>query len=394
MNRRKWRKLFRDPVAFYRDARGLAPLRARVAPLQAWLLRSPWLSGTGMVLLLVIFYWGVWASDRYESVSHLVIERAEHTGGGAFDVGVLLAGGGSNSRDLYLLRDYLTSADMLALLDQKLGLRVHYSDRGRDMFSRMPAGASREDFLRHYQLRVRAEIDDMTGILYLKVQAYTPEMAKAIADAVVAEGERYMNVIGQRMALEQVAFIEAQAAEMGERADAARRKALEFQNANRLASPQAAMESLSAAIGGMEQEISSLRAERMRLASYLSAQSPDVVQIDARIRALEQQVANDRARLAAPGGNKLNAVTEAYASLQREAEFAAELYRSTLTAFEKLRVDATRKLKYVAILQQPTLPEEALYPRRLYSILTFTVVLLLLAGIFRLIQTVIREHKD
>lgn len=390
---RKLRKLLREPRAFIRDAKAKRFLLQLEGAARRLVVARPWVVALGSFFLLAVVYWGLIASDRYVSVAHLVVERAEVSGGGPLDVGALLGGGGG-ARDLYLLRDFLLSADMLEVLDRDLQLRAHYESREWDVFSRLSATASREDYLEYYRARVHADINDMTGILELKVQAYTPGMANAVALAIVKEGEQYINAISQRMASEQVRFIEGQAAEMSKRAEEARRRVIEFQNANRLASPQAAMESLSAAISGMEREVSVLRAERIRMASYLSPTSPDIVQIDARIKALEVQVASDRARLAAPGGNKLNAVTEAYASLQREAEFAVTLYRSALTALEKARVDVTRKLKYVAILQRPTMPEEAQYPRRMYNLLSFAIVMMLLAGIFRLIQTVIREHRD
>jgi capsular polysaccharide transport system permease protein len=77
-----------------------------------------------------------------------------------------------------------------------------------------------------------------------------------------------------------------------------------------------------------------------------------------------------------------------------DLEFATDLYRSSLAALEGARVEASRKLKHLIVIESPSLPEEALYPRRLYSMTTLLVFLVLLYGIGRLTAATIKDHKD
>ena len=51
-------------------------------------------------------------------------------------------------------------------------------------------------------------------------------------------------------------------------------------------------------------------------------------------------------------------------------------------------------LKQVSILQSPSLPEYATEPRRIYNALVTLLVGVLLAGIVKLLEGIVRDHVD
>ena len=109
--------------------------RGRIGRLAA---RNKLITFAVIASVLCSVYWLFWASNRYVSESHIVIERTSLAGGQTMDFSSLLSGTMSGSRaDQLLLRDYLRSMDMLVKLDAALNLRAHYSDRKRDVFSRL-----------------------------------------------------------------------------------------------------------------------------------------------------------------------------------------------------------------------------------------------------------------
>lgn len=364
----------------------LVPALVRHGPLRASLIAS----------VLAAMYWGFFASDRYVSEAHVVIQRTELAGGQTVDFGGLLPGVGNVGRsDQLLLRDHLLSVDMLEKLDAKLKLRDHYSDTSRDALARLwKRDAPLERFHRHYLSRVGIEFDEYSGVLILRAQAYDPETAQAIGARLVDEGERYMNRLAHGLAQEQVAFLERQVAEMSRRAIEARQAVLAFQNQEGLISPQTTAESRSAIIGKLEAQLADLQAKRTTLLGYLAASAPAVVDVNLQIAAMEKQIAQEQARLAAPGGQTLNTTIEEFQRLQLAAEFTQEVYKTALVALEKGRVEATRTLKKVSVLQSPTLPQYPLQPRRLYNTVVFALVALLLAGVVHLLGAIIRDHKD
>lgn len=346
--------------------------------------------------LLALVYWGLIASDRYVSEAHVIVQRTDMASSQSVDFSSLISGvaGGSHA-DQFLLRDYLLSVDMLKKLDAKLDLRGHYSDTGNDILSRMwDADEELELFYRYYLSRVSIEFDERAGILVIKAQAYDPKTATAIATMLVHEGERYMNELAHRLANEQVEFLERQVELRNREALQARQSVMAFQNQNGMVSPQGTVESMAATINKLESQLTELKASRGALLGYLSTNAPAVVKLNLQVEAIEKQIGREQSRLAAPDGSPLNIAVEEFQRLQMTADFAQDVYKTALVALEKGRVEATRIIKKVSILQEPTEPQYPLEPRRLYNLVVFILAALILAGIVHLLAAIINDHKD
>lgn len=345
--------------------------------------------------LLTALYWGFIASDRYVAEARVIIQRSDLAGGQAMDFSSLLTGtGGTNRADQLLMRDHLLSLDTLRKLENSLQLRQHYSSQG-DLLSRLwDAQAPLELFLEHYRSRVDVELDDYAGVLSIHAQAYTPQMAQAIAAALVAEGETTMNAMAHALARDQVDFLEQQVTQLQGRAQAARKALLQYQNSKGLLSPQATAANVAAIVNSLEGQLADLQTRRTSLLAYLQPGSAGVVELSQQIAAVQKQIAVENARLVAPGGKTLNASVEEFQRLELEAQFAQDVYKSALMALEKGRVEATRTLKKVSVLQSASLPEHPLRPRRLYHLLVFVLSIFLLAGVLQLLTAIVRDHRD
>jgi capsular polysaccharide transport system permease protein len=77
-----------------------------------------------------------------------------------------------------------------------------------------------------------------------------------------------------------------------------------------------------------------------------------------------------------------------------ELTFAQDFYKAALTALEKGRMDATRMLEKVSVLQAPTLPEYPMEPRRIYNSLVTLLFAVIVAGILKLLESIVRDHTD
>jgi len=352
--------------------------------------------------LLVAFagtvYWTLIAADRYVSETHVIVQKADLNVAQSLDFSVLLGsiGGSDSHQDQMLLRDYLLSVDMLRKLDDRLGLREHYSDSDYDLFSRMWSVDEPIEWLHWYFLkRVSVEYDEYSGVLMINAQAFTPEMALAITEMMVSEGERFMNELSHRLASEQVAFLEEQIERLEQRAQAARNAVIQFQNQSEMVSPQAALESRVALIGKLEATRADLQTKLSAMKAYLVDNNPAIEQINQQIAAIQKQVEQEQRELASTQqGATLNRRLEQYQRLELEATFAEETYKSALTALEAGRVEASRKLKKVSVLQTPTLPEYPQKPERFYNSVVFILFSMMAAGLVHLMAAVVRDHKD
>ena len=77
-----------------------------------------------------------------------------------------------------------------------------------------------------------------------------------------------------------------------------------------------------------------------------------------------------------------------------QADVALDAYKLALSAVEASRISATRKLQNLVVIEPPSMPDNAEYPRRWYSLLTLLVGSLLILAVVRLVLATIQEHQD
>ncbi|NNJ84352.1 MAG: chain-length determining protein [Gammaproteobacteria bacterium] len=345
-------------------------------------------------IVLVSAYWFFWASDRYVSESNVVLESPQIS----LEIlasSSILGSQGVGARDMLLLRDHLLSVDMLRTIDRALGFREHYANRTIDYFSRLGGiQVPIEELYDYYLGRISVELDEYAQVLRIRVQAFAPGMAHRIATFLLENGEAHMNAMGQRLAEEQVRFLERQVEELNDRFNTARRILIDYQNENGLVSPSGVVESLSQLVANLEVQLANLKAKRAALVSFQSPKSPEVLRVDSEIDALKQQITQGLARMAQKSGGALNVMSSEYQTLELKAQFAQESYAGALAALESTRIDAARKLKQVSILQTPTLPEYPMEPERLYNTVVFAIITLFLGLIYHMLLMIIEDHRD
>lgn len=343
---------------------------------------------------LALVYWSLIASDRYISEANVVLESPQ-IAAPTLSFESLFSGGGGGSGDMLLLRDHLLSVDMLKILDQQLDLRGHYSDGSIDFLSNLnDRDAPIEDLHEYYLKRIEVELDDYAQVLRIKISAFTPEMANRIANRLLVEGEKHMNAMGQRLAEEQVNFLEQQVAKLRLELDEASDKLLAYQNENGLISPTGTVETISAVVASLEGQLANTKAKKSAMLSYLSPKSAEVLRVESEIDALQQQIKIEQGRMTQASGNALNRLSSEYQDLDMQMKFALESYSGALAALQGTRIEAARKLKQVSVLQSPTLPEYAVEPKRLYNITVFFIVALFLGLILHMLVMIVKDHRD
>jgi capsular polysaccharide transport system permease protein len=356
-------------------------------------LKHPYWALSIAATFVVSVYWTLWATERYVSEAHVVLQSAQ-IAAPTFNFASILKGG-SSSHDLLMLRDHLMSVDMLKKLDASLNLREHFADRHIDRFARLRSSdVPLEELHRYYQRRIRVQMDEYAQVLRVQAQAYEPAMAQAMVNALLREGEAHMNQMGQRLAAEQVRFIEIQVEALNQRLGAARERLLAYQNIHGLVSPTSTVESLSAVVAALEGELAKTTARRHAIGASQSERSADMIRLNHEIAAIESQIQSVRLRMAASSDGALNRLSADYETLRYETEFAREMYASALAALENTRVEAARTLKQVSVLQTPTMPEYPTEPRRLYNMTVFGILSTLTALIAHLLVAIIRDHRD
>lgn len=386
---RKIRKLGKEPKRFFIDSSGY-----KIAH-RSWQKSLKLGSFLWVVLCfsIAVLYFGFMASDRYVSRAELMIKQADQIKM-LPDALSMLGIGGSNHQDVLLIQDYLKSWDMLAKLDKELALKKHYQSDGADYFSRLPEGVSREDFIDYYRKHLTLHLDELSGVLTVELQTFDPQYGQQVVALMLKESERFINKLGHQVALDQLAFVEKEVDRAYQRLQDEKAKVLAFQNSHQLISPESTSSARLGVVSQIEGELVRQQAELKQLRSYMKDSAPAVVSVQSRVDALTRQLEQERAKLTGQDKDAMNEITAGYMDVQTQATLAADLYKTGLISLEQARIEAYRKLKHLLVITQPTLAEDAEYPRRLYNLATVGVLLCLFYGLIVMGLATLREHQD
>ncbi|TLM79998.1 hypothetical protein ACONUD_01090 [Microbulbifer harenosus] len=364
----------------------------------AWIKR---LSGATAFVLLPLLavsaYYLFWVSDRYVSTTQLIVKDNSSNQGMSSSLGFLVPGMGSDNQDAFLVVNYIQSLDMALYLDDTLKLAEYYKSDQYDVFSRLAADASQEDYLEYYRSHIAIGHDETSGIITIEVQAFEPEFARQLVDTVVRKSEDFVNAISNQLADKQVSFVRSEMELAQAKLRTSKQNILDFQNRNNVVSPEELTKGISAIIQGLEATLAEQRAKLTAAKTYLHSDSSQVVSLQAEINSIEQQIEAEKVRLVGVskegGEERLNSLNAHFQNLQLDLQFAMDAYQASLTALETARMEASGRLKHLMVISQPSVAEEAEYPHKLYNLASLAVILLLLYGIGRMLVASIRDHR-
>lgn len=362
-----------------------------------------WLRRRALMLLIVFLpptllslYYALSAQERFVSASTVTVRRAAVEAPSGSGLAMLVAGvGGLANEDVRYLREYLHSMGLMKALDQQLDLRNHYGSAWRDPFFRLWPQASQEWMLDYWRARVELTLDESSGLLTLKVQAFDPETARRINATLLAHGDRFVNQISQKIAGEQVAFAQAELDRAAERLRQTRSAVVAFQAANRVLDPVGEAKAAGALSAELRAQLARVEAELTAKRGYLNEDAPDVAALVGQVNALRAQVERETASATRGDGKRsLGQLAVRFEDLKTQAGFAEQAYRTALAMVETTRVENARRAKSMVIIEPPTTPEMAEYPRRLYNLAAVLVASVLAYAIAGMAMATVREHRD
>lgn len=352
-----------------------------------------YLASVVVPLILYSIYVGLIRSPGYISEAEIVVQSDPSLGSASIDLG-LFSGPSGAVADALLIQEYIQSLTLLMLLDEKLKVREHYSDTSQDIFSRLSGDASREKFLKFYNKRVEVRVDGDSFIIHLSVEAYSREFAQAMAQMIVKEADHFVNQISQKIAREQMAFVEQEIAKSNERLTAATAQLIELQKKNEMVSPLTETATISGIIANLQGQLAGRRAQLSASLGYINENAPEIVAQRSAITALERQIEAERAKQVGGKDRGLSDLYLSYQSAQTAVTVAGDSYQVGLRALEAARLEASHNAKHLVEVSGASLPDEALVPARLYSIVTAFFLLHLVFFILTLIAAAIRDHRD
>ncbi|MFY0642118.1 MAG: lipopolysaccharide biosynthesis protein [Bermanella sp.] len=387
---RKVRKLKRDPKQFVIDSK--AYVGTRKAAYIAWAKFGSF----ALVLLasiLVVGYYTIVASPRYATNTQFVVKEAGSNE--AALMGFAALGTTSSAmRDALIIKEYVESRQMAVSLDEAIGLKAHYQNDEWDALSGLSESATVEDYVEFYKNHISVRHDELSDIVHIEVQAFTPEYSLLLGQTLLEKSEQFINSLGDKMAKEQLAYAQKEVERLYTNMKNQQQQLVLFQNNNELYNPEQQGSAMLTAIGNLQAQIIGAQAKLKEMIAVMRDDAAEVKSQRILIKSLQQQLNEEQGKLTSDDQKSLNQITANFQEIKLNTELATGLYQAGLSSMEVVRADAYRKLKHLLIVQHPAQPETDQYPRRIYSIFTWFVSLLIMYLLGRLIWAIVKEHKE
>lgn len=343
-----------------------------------------------------LIYFSVWASDQYVSESSFVV-RSSGNQSASTGLGVLLqnAGFARAQDDTYTVQEYMRSRSALDALSKKVPVRSYYESQG-DIFSRFnPLGLSdsHEEFYQYYTGKVSIHFDSITGISVLQVKSFAAGESKEINQELLNQAEALINQLNDRARKDTVMFAEQNVRTAEERVKEASDSLMVFRTRNGIFDLKEQSSVQLGLISKLQDELIVIRTQLDQVKA-MTPDNPQLAGLRAREQSLRKEIDQQMRLISGSGEGSMARKAAEYQRLYLENELAEKQLAAALNSLESAKAEADRQQLYLEVVSQPSEPDFALYPQRLYNILATFIIGLMLYGILKLLVASIREHKN
>jgi capsular polysaccharide transport system permease protein len=297
--------------------------------------------------------------------------------------------------DSYVVVQYLASRAIIDDLSTTIDLRQMFSRSEADWPARLDPPVSIEELVRYWKGQVDAFFDATNGTIVVRARTFTPQDALKLADGILACSERLVNDLSARARRDALRNAEDEVGRAEKRLKSALTRLREFRDKEGIIDPRKTADATVALAGRIRDELVRTDTELSTLKHYMRDDAPSIKMLEARVQSLEAQrraVESEVTDSEKTRSQALSRVMGSYEQLESERTFAENTYQHALQALDRSRINADRQQVYLATFVQPTLPEEALYPRRLKSFAVASGVAFVVWMIGGFILQSIRDH--
>jgi capsular polysaccharide transport system permease protein len=345
----------------FRARRGAAILRLAVMVSFILMVVAPTLAAS--------IYYVFIASDQYVAEARFTVSPGMPPaidGMGGFTGSAAMA----VIQDTQIVTNYVQSRAGVEKLDKLIDIRDLYSTDAADWLSRFNKKKPIERFIKYWQSMCSISIGLSSGIVDLKVRAFSPEDAARIAQGVVDMSEELVNALNERMNHDAVASAEEELRRTSQRLKASQVALEKARNEEGLLDAPKAADALNNLITATSSVLLQLQGKYATQRNFVSEDAPQMLALKSRIEATSAQIADLRSQLTNRSADPTTETTLSssitkFAELDLEKNTAEHLYAGSVSALEMAQMTAERQLMYINTFVKPVAPEQPEYPKRL-----------------------------
>lgn len=348
--------------------------------------------------LISAIYYGLIASDIYISESRFIVrapQRQTTSGLGALLQSSGVSGFARATEDVYTIHDFILSRDALGQLDGALNLRAAYSNTDIDRLSRFPSvdlDDSFEALHRYYQRRVSIQLDSLSSISTLRVEAFDAEQALKINELLLESAERLINKLNERARQDLIRFAQTEVDAAEQKAKDAALAVSRYRSAQTVVDPERQTMLQLQQVSKIQDELIATKTQLAQIQAF-TPDNPQLSSLQLKIKTLEGEMERELARVAG-GASSLTTKAADFQRLALDREFAERQLGAAMAALDQARNEAQRKQLYLERIVQPSRPDVAVEPRRARNVAATLVLSIVAWAIATMLVAGIREHQD
>lgn len=351
-----------------------------------------------VLLPAAVTAWYLWAraADQYASTLGFSV-RKEEAGSAIALLGGIANFSGSSSADTDILYDYMQSQKLVAEIDADLDLRSLWSKPVGDPIFAYAAPGSIETLMDHWADQVRVTYDAATRLIEIRVLAFDPGDAQAIATALFDKSSAMINRLNDAAQADALRFAAKERDRSEARLKAARGAVTAFRNRTQSIDPATDMQSQAGLLANLQTQLAEALIDADMLAASTTRADTRGEQAALRISVIKDRISAEREKLGLGASGATSDVFATmvgdYERLSVDREFAEAAYRAALLAYDAALADARRQTLYLAAHIAPTLAESAQFPQRQSILGTVAMFLFLLWSIAAMVFYSVRDRR-
>ncbi|MGH6799798.1 MAG: hypothetical protein ACRECZ_00010 [Methylocella sp.] len=364
--------------------------------------RSSWLSRSFIVLVLAplvtsSIYFGFLASDQFGSEMRFAVRGATELLPGsdalaASGLGTLASL--NSSQDVYIVADYIASRSMVEDVSKEIDLRAIYSKPWIDGWAGFVPLRAAEDLLRYWRSMVQTSVEAHSGIVTVTVKTFSSEDSVRVATAIRARCDEVANQLLNRVRHDAIERATTEVKSAKAQLSARHASLEQFRNARMQIDPLALARSLGETITTLRRDLVGVEVELDTAKASLASDAPQIKVLTANRQILSDQIATLEARITGADLNSptASAVLAEYDTLDVKKSLAEQAVEVAERMLDNTIVDANRHHIYLVAIENPTVPQSPIAPRRAHMILIISLGALSFWSLVAAIVANVRDH--
>ena len=297
--------------------------------------------------------------------------------------------------DAYTVQEYLQSRDAINSLSEKLDLIPIYSSSNIDPSNRfgvLGISNSFEDFYKYFSKHISVSQNSYSSITTLRVKAYDPNTAHLINDSLLDSSEKLVNAINNRARKDLISFAQKDVEDARNRAEEDSLKLAAYRNVNQIVDPEQQSLIQLQIVSKLQDELIKSRMMLYQLKSTAPL-NPQISSLEIAITSLKKEI-QDEIMKTSGTPDSLASQSPEYQRLISQNLFSEKQLQVALSSLDAAINEARKQQFYLERIVDPIIPDEAMEPRRIISIISVIILCHIIWGLFTLLARTVKEHNE